>query len=584
LPEDNSLQLFGIADWLVVLLYLAAMIFIGWWTGRGQKTKRDYFLGGRSLPWWAVGFSIIATETSALTFIGIPAAAIGAVTVNSLSNGEFSYSFAGGDMFFMMIVIGYITGRLVIIKFIVPKYFTGDVYTTYELIERAFGHRSRYAVAFISSIQIVLGAGVRVFVTAIPISLLLASTGISGGIPLAIFVIMIAAILYTLFGGIKAVVWTDMAQFIIFIIAGLITILYIPTLIDQTLATESGKTGWAAIFEVGRGPSGEGPLRIWNLGWSSDADLSLWEKVQGIFSSPYNFIMGVIAAPFGIIFAFGFDQMNVQRILACKNKRDGQKALLLSAVLIGPQFFLFLMIGTALFAFFNLNGFDFGGLAPVDPIVWESLKPGEEPATRNDFIYPIFIFTQLPVVLKGFLVAAILAAAMSSVSSALSALGSIALVDFYQPLTGNKESDPKVELNISRISVMASGVILLIVAFACSLSQKDLIPLAFTLSSIPGGAVMGAFLFAFFKGKGNVSSVVFGLLVGFTVLAILNLSGLIVNNVDNPPAILVSIKDFWGHFYWPWHVGIGCGITFMAASLWDMIMMLTGQYKNFDEG
>lgn len=551
--------LFNSLDWIVVLLYFALMIGIGWWTARGQSGKRDYFLGGRSLPWWAVGFSIIATETSALTFIGIPAAAIGGILVQKLEGtqpGVYQYILQGGNMFFMMLVVGYITGRLVVIKWIIPKYFTGDIYTTYELINHAFGERSRFAVASLSVVQILLGAGVRIFVTAIPITLLLSTTGLkTGGILLSIIVIMVAALLYTSFGGIKAVVYTDMAQFLIFILAGILTIITIPTLIGQT---EGGFMGGLRVIHEYAGNGG--PWKILNWGLSSDPDAGILDHLKAIFTAPENLITGLIAAPFGIILAFGFDQMNVQRVLGCANAREGQKAMLLSAVLIGPQFFLFLYIGVQLFGFYSWNGFDFKGLAPVDPAYFAGAMT-EPPTGMNSYIYPIFIFTEMPHILKGLLLAAILSAAMSSVSSALSALGSMALVDFYQPLMKNKSISQTQELVISRASVVLAGVALTIVAFVCSAAGNNLISLAFTLSSIPGGPMLGAFVFAFYKRKGHFLPVIIGIVVSFFFMIIMNL-------------VLIKQGYIWS-INWPWHAMIGAGVCFAFSWAADLLI------KNF---
>ncbi|MGF1573350.1 MAG: hypothetical protein ACFCU1_09780 [Sumerlaeia bacterium] len=557
-PENviAAQPLFSVLDWVVVVLYFTLMIGIGWWTARGQAGKRDYFLGGRNLPWWAVGFSIIATETSALTFIGIPAAAIGGIAVSKLEGtapGVYQFILQGGNMFFMMLVVGYITGRLVVIKWIIPKYFTGEIYTTYELINQAFGERSRFAVAGLSVVQILLSAGVRVFVTAIPITLLLSTMGLkSGGILLSIIVIMVAALLYTSFGGLKAVVYTDMAQFIIFIVAGLATVLTIPFLIGQT---EGGfLNGVKIIHDHARNG---GPWQIWNIGLSSVEGAGILDHLKSILTAPENLITGLIAAPFGIILAFGFDQMNVQRILGCANAREGQKAMLLSAVLIGPQFFLFLYIGMQLFGFYAWNGFDFKGLVPVDPAYFAG-EMHEPPAANNSYIYPIFIFTEMPHILKGLLLAAIFSAAMSSVSSALSALGSMALTDFYQPLVKDKNTSPKHELLISRISVLLAGIILTLVAFLCSAANKDLISLAFTLGSIPGGPMLGAFIFAFYKRKGHFAPVIIGITVSFLFMIQMNLD-------------LIPNETIWPIF-WPWHAMIGAVVCFAVSYSADVII------------
>ncbi len=550
---------FSVLDWGVIVVYLILMIAIGAWAARGQSGNRDYFLGGRNLPWWAVGCSIIATETSALTFIGIPAMAIGAVLVTPLPDGSpqpYSYILQGGHMHFMMLVVGYVTGRLAVIKWVIPRYFTGEIYTTYELINHAFGERSRMAVATLSVIQIILGAGVRIYVTAIPIALLLVSVGIpGGGIPLSILVILIGSLLYTAFGGIKAVVYTDMVQYFIFVGAALLTAIYIPYLIGF----RSGEGFGGGVAVLAEHATNGGPWKIWNSGFSTLENPTLLDHLKQILSSPENVIAGLIPMTFGILLAFGFDQLNVQRVLACKNVREGRKAMLFSAVMIVPQFFLFLLIGVELFGFYNWNGFHYNGLAPVDP-AWLASNTSGIPQAKADFIFPIFIFTEMPALMKGLLVAAILSAAMSSVSSALSALGSMAIVDFYKPFKGTLHSSPKEELFLSRIAIIVSGVALGVVAFFSSLYANDVLSLAFTLSNIPGGPILGAFLFAFHQGKGDWRSLVFGVSVGFLFMAFMSLYAI-------PAEIIWPI-------HWSWHAFIGGMCTFSAAWLADQFFRI----------
>jgi len=292
---------FGAIDWAVVVIYLLIVTGIGLWSARGQKSQRDYFLGGRNLPWWAVGLSIVATETSALTFIGIPAIVIGGLT---LTEGG-ALDAAGGNMFFMMTVIGYITGRVVVIGWIIPHYFKGDVYTTYELIFRAFGNRSRSLTSALAMVAITLGAGVRVYVTAIAMMVVVQAAGFEWfGILDALIIIMAFAIFYVALGGIKAVVWTDLLQYFIFVGAGLIALFYIPSLIQGDLAGPGGETGWSAVTAV----AGDN-LKMWNSGFEEGGFRA---SIRDIFSS-HNLIAGLIAAPIGIIFAFGFDQLNVHQ-------------------------------------------------------------------------------------------------------------------------------------------------------------------------------------------------------------------------------------------------------------------------------
>jgi len=545
MPESAVQATFGVADWIVVLIYLLAMTAIGLWAARGQASNRDYFLGGRSLSWWMVGISIVATETSALTFIGVPAMVIGKLAVDA--SGAFSA--AGGNMFFTMIVIGYVTGRLIVVKWIIPKYFTGDVYTTYQLINRAFGKQSRYAVATLSMVASALGAGVRVYVTAIPIMIVMRTVpGLEWwGIWQSVWLIVVAALGYTALGGIKAVVWTDMVQYFIYFGAGVATLVYVPSLLEGARSAPSGAEHWAAVTEM----AGE-HMKWFNSGFVSATDVAaklgreagLWDVIKGnvasILASPFNIVMGLIAAPVGIVLAFGFDQMNVHRVLACKNARDGQKAMLLSAAIIPPQFVLFLLIGAALLAFYRINGFDFGDTPP-----WDPTKP---PVPKADFVFPIFILTHMPPIMKGFLIAAILSAAMSSVSAALGAMGSMAVMDFYKPLKGGK-TDARTEMFVSRASVIASALALIAVAQICQHATL-IFNLAFQLAGLTAGAILGAFVFGFAVKRGHPGPVMAGMFASFAFMILFNW-------------ILAATKI---DVMWPWHALIG--MTVCLAVSW----------------
>ena len=567
---------FGYLDWTVVALYVVLVMGIGVWAAHGQKGKRDYFLGGRKLPWWVVGASIVATETSALTFIGVPAYVLGALMIE---NGTFS--FAGGNMLFMMIVIGYVTGRVIVAFWVVPYYFKGEVYTTYQLIRRAFGYKTNYVIAGFSLVGMTLAAGVRVLVTAIPLMVVMRTVWPDWTLAYSIVLIMAVALIYTAMGGIKAVVWTDMAQYFVFIFGGLFALFYIPRLLVGDLAAPSGAEGWSAIGEVAGGDS---VLQWFHLGLLSPSAVAdqlngevtvlsfLWAQIVEIFAGNFSLIMGLIAAPVGIVFAFGFDQLNVQRVLGCRNQRDGQKAVLLSAFLIVPQFLLFLMVGAGLYTFYTLNNFDFGGIPPWDPATLGEPGPftqhvydivtaasPEMAATLSeptgvgnpvaDYVFPIFIVDQIPVVAKGFLIAGILAAAMSSVSSALSAMASMLVMDFYRPIM-NIRGETRGELYISRVAVIVCGAGLTLVAIG-SRGVEFLFDFAFTLAGLTTGGILGAFIFALIYKRGYPGPVIAGMVSSIIFMTIFY--------------FLRETTDL--AMAWPWHPLVGMTVSFGVAWL-----------------
>jgi len=529
---------FGFLDIFVVLVYLVVVTGIGLYMARGQKGKRDFFLGGRDMRWWTVGLSIVATETSALTFIGVPAMLFGGLTYDP----EVGFYSPGGNMLFQQLIVGYVIARVLIAIFIVPMYYKGDVYTPYQLLTRAFGKEARYTASIIQFISISLGAGVRVFVTAIPLTLVMRIYFDNWTIAMSIFLILAVALVYTSIGGIKAVVWTDMLQFFIFVGGGLFALFYIPSLLQGVNAAPSGAEGWAAVREV----SGDN-MRIFASGFHEGDTIA--QKLANVFTGEFNIIMGIFPQTIAILFALGFDQLNVQRVLACRDAKEGSKAMVFSAFLIFPQFLLFLLVGAALLAFYRITDFQFG----VPPMNHKG-----EPIT--DAIFPVFILDHVPAVLKGFLVAGVLAAAMSSVSSALSAMGSMITMDIYRPLMG-KNSNEKSELMLSRVMTLISGILLGIVAYL-SMGADNVVDLAFTLASLTAGAILGAFLYGMWVKRGNPWPVVIGMATSVLFILAMNLT---MRSPENP--FLGLPWPFYGaipYINWPWHTTIGITVCLLA--------------------
>src|SRR5687768_8609751 len=385
-------EFFNAGDWVVIVAYLLGIIGLGAWFGKDQRNTRDYFLGSKNIPWWGIGVSIVAAETSALTIIGVPA-----------------YAFAdGGNITFIQIIIGYVIARIILAVLMVPHYLKGEIYSPYQLLEQHLGQAPRRLAAALFLFLETMAAGVRVYVACIPIQLMLGTTVCSiGGIvhPVlgAILIFVGLSLIYTYIGGVKAVIWTDAVQFGLFLAGGLFTIFYIPTLIEggfsavMAQAAAAGKTHWL------------------------NTNLSL--------TPPINIWMGVIGGTFLVMSTHGAEQLIVQRVLACKNIRDGRRALILSAALIFPLFLIFLTVGVMLWVYYQHHQF----AIPIP-----EARPGIK---ANDFIYPIFMVTAVPSILKGFLIVAILSAAMSSVSSAMTALASVSTMDIMKNLIKGPRDD-----------------------------------------------------------------------------------------------------------------------------------------------
>lgn len=476
-------------DWLIVLAYLVGVIGLGIWLGKGQKTTRDYFLGNKNVPWWGVSLSIVATETSAFTFIAIPAA----VFFTHPETGE------PGNLAFIQVVIGYIVARVLIAIFMVPAYFRGEIYSPYQLISNAFGQGARRATAGVFLIAGTLAAGVRVYVSSVPIELML---GIDTLHAIALFVIF--SLVYTYIGGIKAVVWTDAAQFILLIGGGIFTLFYIPTLIDG---------GWRAAMDQA-GASGR----------------LEWFNGEFSFTPPYNIWMGVLGGAIFGMSTHGVDQLIVQRVLTCGTVAEGRKALILSAVIILPLFLIFLLIGALLWVYFQHCA------------MLIEMPEASRGFAKHIYVFPIFILSVMPPVVKGLLVVGILAAAMSSVSSALSALASVSTMDIVKELD-RKERDESAYLTFSKRSTVFWAGILVLVAFLTR-EEQSLLDTAFALHGLTTGGMLGAMLLAMWWGRGRSAPVVAG--IGVSML------------------VMIAV-ELWTPIAWPWYTAIGAAVTFVVA-------------------
>jgi SSS family solute:Na+ symporter len=503
---------FNAGDWLIIAIYLMGIMALGLWFGRDQHTTRDYFLGSKNVPWWAIGLSIVAAETSALTIIGVPAMAY------------------GGDLAFIQMVLGYALARVILAVALVPHYFKGEIYSPYQLLGDAFGPSARQTAGAFFLISETLAAGVRVYVASIPIQLmfgekvlgattkyplqlyesLLGRTvppGYAGDAVLgAIWLFVLLSLVYTYVGGVKAVIWTDALQFALFLAGGLFTLGYVSHLVPGGMSR--------VVSEAARA----GKLHWFNGHFS--------------FSLPFNIWMGLIGAVFVTLSSHGAEQLIVQRVLACKSVGDGRKALILSALLILPLFLIFLLVGAMLWVYYQ----HFSMLLPIP-----EARPGIK---ANDFIYPVFMLTAVPHWLRGFLIVAILSAAMSSVSSALTSLASVSTMDFLRPLIGGQRGE-RFYLTFSKISTVAWAGALIVVAY---LSRKVVFVLnaAFSLRGLTSGALLGGLLLCLVWKKGRAAPLVLGMMMSLSAM------------------VAVSV---WTRIDWPWLTLLGTATTLGAAWL-----------------
>lgn len=301
----------SIIDYLIIGLYLIGIAVFGMISGGKQKSVKDYFMGSKSVPWWAVCFSIVAAETSTLTFISIP----GLAYLTNLN--------------FLQVTFGYLIGRIIIASFFLPSYFSGNMETAYSFLENRFGQKTRSYASFVFMFTRTAADGVRLFATAIPLKLMLDIP-----YPAAITIIAIITLLYTITGGVKGVIWVDVVQMFIYIGGAVITAVllmttFLPNGLDSIIA--SAATG--------------DKFDIFNLGFENG--------FAGFFSQPYTLFAGLLGGAFLSMASHGTDQLIVQRLLTTKDKRSAQKAIIGSGIIVIIQFAIFLFVGVALYAYYG---------------------------------------------------------------------------------------------------------------------------------------------------------------------------------------------------------------------------------------
>ncbi|MGE0442114.1 MAG: sodium:solute symporter [Gemmatimonadales bacterium] len=474
-------------DLVVIALYFATTLGIGLWVTRNQRTAGDYFLGSRDLPTWTVLLSIVATETSALTVISVPG--IG----------------ARGDLTFLQLPFGYLLGRILVARWLLPGYFTGEQETAYTRLEHRFGTGTRRLVSAAFLVTRFLGDGVRIYAGAIPLALV---TGWS--IPASIAAMGGITILYTYFGGLKAVVWADVVQLIIYLLGGAAALV-----IAWRMAGGMG----AALQQAAE----LGKLRTFDFRFD--------------LTATYTFVGGLVGGAMLSAASHGTDHLIVQRLLATRSLGDARRALIGSGIVVIGQFLLFLLAGSAIWA---------AGRAPE--------------GMPADQIFPNFIAQALPAGVAGLVIAGILAAAMSTISSSINALASAVTHDFYAPATGR--TDPAHLMRVGRTVSALWGVALVAAALGffeyASGTDTPVVVLALSIASVTYGALLGTYLLAAIP-EVRGPHVIGGVLVTVAVM-------LVVIFARRLAAGGLEWLTPVGQLAWPWYVPLGT--TLCVATGW----------------
>jgi solute:Na+ symporter, SSS family len=434
-----------VLDLVILILYLAGITLFGALFRKGQRNLRDYFLGGRTAPWWAIACSIVATETSTLTIIGTPGIAY------------------GGNLGFLQLVMGYLIARVILCVVLIPQYFQGEFYTAYQLLQKRFGTRMKTAASVVFLGTRALAEGVRISAIGKVVSVAFGT-----GERISIAIVGALTLFYTFEGGMRAVIWTDVIQFVLYLTGSVVAFF---------LLLHKIPGGWHGVTHVAAAAGGK--LSIFDFSFS--------------LTKSYTFWSGVLGGTFLTMASHGTDQTIVQRLLSARNERDSKTALLTSGVIIFVQFALFLVIGVMLFVYVRHVG---------------AMLPTSDP----DRIFPEFIVRDMPVGLAGLVIASIFAIAMSNASGSLNSLASSSIMD----LGGARRGDAREQaLGRSRMMTLVWGVVL------CALGLVKWGPVlvaGLTIASITYGGLLGVFLLGTWNRRANENGAMIGFVSGIGVM------------------------------------------------------------------
>lgn len=510
-------------DLVIIFGYLIGITLFGVWFSRKQETTRDYFLGDRTVPWWAIAASIVATETSTITFISVPGIAFA----------------RGGNFQFLQLVFGYMLGRIVISLLFIPSYFRGELMTVYQLLERRFGTRIKMLAASLFVVMRNIADGIRLLLTAFVLAAVYtafqpqanAETIVIGSVVL----LGVVMIIFTYFGGMEAVIWVEVVQLGIYLagaaMAGIILIMAI-------------KGGWGQAISLGEqyhkfnfidfgirptAYSLTAPFTSRTFNFSLPIDLT----------KTYTFWAGLLGGCFLTMSTHGTDQYLVQRYLCTDKPRRAAAALLTSGAVVLAQFIGFLFIGVLLFAFYGPHTDPaYGTLAPG---VATLPVGGTFQAVGGDRVFPDFITKFMPSGLSGLVVAAIFAAALSS---SLNSIAATAVNDLYKPFRPRR--DDKHYLRVSHLLTLLWGIVQIGVALIAMRQNRSALDQALSVASLINGPVLGVFLVGTFLRRVSETPALIGMLTSIVVMTYIR---------------------FFTPLAWTWYVLIGSMITFFVAWL-----------------
>lgn len=511
-------------DWVVVIVYLGAVIALGLWMGRKDKDMDDYFLGGRNIPWFAALLSMVATEISAATFLGAP---------------EQGYV---RDLTYLQFGVGSILARFALAFFFLGVYYKLRVYTVYGFLAERFGVPTKNATAGIFLLGRLFAGGSRLFIASLAVKVV---TGFD--FVYAIVILGIIAIFYTLFGGIKAVIWTDVVQAVVLAGGAVFSLFFLLGEIPL-----SGSEIWTMLVENEK-------LRLFDTR-SLDANGG-----RALFSNAYHFLPAIVGGFFLTMATHGTDQAMIQRLLTCKDSVRAKLSMVGSGFLGIGVTILFLIVGLLLFVYTQT-------MAPGDEMA--AIAAELKASGHNGDFFLHFIINRLPVGISGLLIASVVAAAMSSIDSELNAMASTFVNDFYRPYSKSNQTSKHL-MKIAKTATVIAGVFLvgtavLIADFYKKNPETDLLSIALGVMTFFYGGMLGIFLLGLFnRSRGSSVTNIIALASSTIILIFTSYKGKILTSWGWDKAAEGSFAHwlFSLNISWPWYTVMGVALTVGIAAI-----------------
>lgn len=535
---------FSSLDWIVLGLYFALLVGSGVWLSRKQKGTEDYFLAGRKMPAWAVAISVLASTLSAATFLGAPQQAF------------------GGNLAYISATLGGIVATAVVALVFIPAYYRANVTTVYELLEHRFGPAAKVAGSWAFMVGRVFASGARIYIAAHALAFAMFGGFDVGPLLIAVALLSVAGILYTIAGGIETVIWTDVVQTAVFLVA-------VAAAIVALLVAIPADVGQIASTLANPGPGEASKLVFIDFTTDLTKPFTLWTALIGIM------LLNLAA--------LGTDHDLVQRMLTCRNAWQGSKSVVMSTIIGIPVVLMFMIVGLLLWVFYTRPEL-MGAAAPVG----ERALVGDD-ASKRVFLH--FITNELPPGMSGLMIAGLFAVGLGSLDSALNAMSATFVNDTYRPrLPGRSEAH---YLKVGRIGVVVSGILLGVFAAVCVFWQRQggqsFIDLALSVMTYAYSGLLGVFLCGLFTRRGSAASAVAAMVTGFLVT--LALEPTLLAWLDNPPSDPGQTTDValdptllhprnehndrlpdwveWAEtLAWPWRMTIATLVSFLVAVAW----------------